>query len=71
MDDSKDILHDNALPYWIIDGYYFQPNYEDIDRSILMKKDGEGLVGITEEEYDKMLNYIKSKLFKNNSSVII
>ncbi len=68
MDESKKILRD--MPYWIIDGYYCQINPQDYDL-IVMKKDGEELVNITDDEYNMMLNKIKSKIIKANSDVII
>ena len=53
----------NELPYWIIDGYYFQVDLKN-DKYVIMKKDGEELIGIDDEkEYNEVLTRFKSKLY--------
>ncbi len=69
MGEYKKILED--VPYWIIDGYYFQPDYENIDRSIILKNHGEKLVNVTDEEHTEILNKIKSMIKEANSKVNI
>ncbi len=51
------------VPYWIIDGYYYQLDIKNLDNSIVKKISGEELVSITDNnEYDVALDKIKEKL---------
>ena len=54
----------NDKPYWIIDGYYYQINPDDLDNSIVMKIKGEELVSIIDKnEYDEALDRIRKRLY--------
>ncbi len=54
----------NDRPYWIIDGYYYQIDVDNLDNTTVMRVKGKELASITDRnEYNATLDKIKKKLY--------
>ena len=54
----------NDRPYWIIDGYYYQIDVDNLDNTTVMRVKGKELASITDgNEYNAALDKIKKKLY--------
>ncbi len=54
----------NDRPYWIIDGYYYQIDVDNLDNTTVMRVKGKELASITDRnEYNAALDKIKKKIY--------